>query len=142
MLKILVAVDGSTQDQRAFAMARRLQAEAKATETLLVNVRHWPLYQGELSPARYEEIEQDQIRHQEALLGQALAAARQAGLEPLSSVAAVGEPAPEIARMAKEKAADLIVMNTHGRGAVGSLLMGSVAQRVVHLAEVPVVLVK
>jgi nucleotide-binding universal stress UspA family protein len=33
-------------------------------------------------------------------------------------------------------------MGTHGRGAVGSLLIGSVAQRVVHLAKVPVLLVK
>jgi len=33
-------------------------------------------------------------------------------------------------------------MGTRGRGAVGSLLIGSVAQRVVHLAKVPVVLVK
>ena len=33
-------------------------------------------------------------------------------------------------------------MGAHGRGAVGSLLMGSVAQRVVHQAKVPVLLVK
>ena len=33
-------------------------------------------------------------------------------------------------------------MGTHGRGAVGSLLIGSVAQRVLHLAGVPVLLVR
>jgi nucleotide-binding universal stress UspA family protein len=33
-------------------------------------------------------------------------------------------------------------MGTHGRGMVGSLLLGSVAQRVVHRAKVPVLLVR
>jgi len=142
MLKVLVAVDGSAQGQRAIDTARRLQAEAKELETVLINVRHWPLFLGDLPAGRYEEIEKEQIRQQETLLAQALDAARRAGLEPVSTVAAVGEPAAEIARAAKSKRADLLVMGTHGRGAVGSLLVGSVAQRVVHLSEVPVVLVK
>jgi len=142
MLKVLVAVDGSTQSQHAIDMARRLQAEARAMETVLIHVRHWPVFLGDLPPARYEDVEREQISHQEGLLAQAFDAARRAGLVSITTAAAVGEPAPEIARAAKEKGIDLIVMGTHGRGAVGSLIVGSVAQSVVHLAEVPVVLVK
>jgi len=142
MLKVLVAVDGSTQAQHAIDMARRLHGETKGMETVLLHVRHWPVFLGDLPPARYEDVEREQIHHQEGLLAQALAAARRAGLAAVTTAAAVGEPAPEIARTAKEKGIDLIVMGTHGRGAVGSLVVGSVAQRVVHLAEVPVVLVK
>jgi nucleotide-binding universal stress UspA family protein len=37
---------------------------------------------------------------------------------------------------------DQIVMGTHGRGSVGRLLMGSVATKVIQLADVPVLLVK
>ena len=120
----------------------RLQAQTKGLEAILVNVRQWPLLQGDLPPLRYEEIEADQIRQQKALLESMLAGARRSGLELVSTLGEVGEPATEIVRVAQEKGVDQIVMGTHGRGAVGSLLMGSVAQRVMHLAKVPVVLVK
>jgi nucleotide-binding universal stress UspA family protein len=41
-----------------------------------------------------------------------------------------------------EKKADEIVMGSHGRGALSGAVLGSVAQKVVHLSSVPVVLVK
>ena len=142
MLKVVIAVDGSVHAQRAIDAAVSLQAQTKGLEALLVNVRQWPLFYGELPPLRYESIEQDQIQHQKELLEATLTAARRSGLELVSTLSEVGEPAAEIARVAEEKGVDQIVMGTHGRGAVGSLLIGSVAQRVVHLAKVPVLLVK
>ena len=45
-------------------------------------------------------------------------------------------------RLAAERGVDCIVMGTRGMNALGGLLLGSVAQRVVHLASVPVMLVK
>jgi nucleotide-binding universal stress UspA family protein len=36
----------------------------------------------------------------------------------------------------------MIVMGTRGQGAVGNLLLGSVATKVIHLSKVPVTLVK
>jgi nucleotide-binding universal stress UspA family protein len=50
--------------------------------------------------------------------------------------------ADEIARVAQDKGVDQIVMGTHGRGAVGRLFLGSVAQRVIQLAPMPVTVVK
>ena len=50
--------------------------------------------------------------------------------------------APAIARIAEENKVDLIVMGTHGREGVERALMGSVAERVAHHAEVPVMLVR
>jgi universal stress protein A len=47
-------------------------------------------------------------------------------------------PAFAIIDYAKENGIDLIVMGTHGRGVLGHLLMGSVAERVVRLAPCPV----
>jgi universal stress protein A len=51
-------------------------------------------------------------------------------------------PAPTIVKYARETGVDLIVMGTHGRGAVTRLLMGSVAERVVRLAGCPVLVVR
>lgn len=54
----------------------------------------------------------------------------------------VGQPAEVIAKMANDLHCDLIVMGAHGRGALASMVMGSVATRVLHLATSPVLLVK
>jgi nucleotide-binding universal stress UspA family protein len=47
-------------------------------------------------------------------------------------------PADAIAAYANARAIDLIVMGTHGRGAMAQLLMGSVAERVVRISPCPV----
>ena len=51
-------------------------------------------------------------------------------------------PAQTIVNYARETGVDLIVMGTHGRGALTHLLMGSVAERVVRLAGCPVLVVR
>jgi nucleotide-binding universal stress UspA family protein len=51
-------------------------------------------------------------------------------------------PASAIADYARQAGIDLIVMGTHGRGAVTHLLMGSVAERVVRTAPCPVLTVR
>ncbi len=54
----------------------------------------------------------------------------------------LGHPFVEILRYAKEHAVDLIVLGTHGRGPLGHLVMGSVAERVVRKAPCPVLTVR
>lgn len=51
-------------------------------------------------------------------------------------------PAMTIVSYARDAGLDLIVMGTHGRGAMAHLLMGSVAERVVRTAPCPVLTVK
>jgi nucleotide-binding universal stress UspA family protein len=53
-----------------------------------------------------------------------------------------GNPAAEIARVARDQPCDLVVMGTHGRTGLGRLLMGSVAEQVVRKASCPVLTVK
>ena len=45
-----------------------------------------------------------------------------------------GSPAHAIVKYAADRQADLIVVGSHGRGAVSRLLLGSVAERVLHHA--------
>jgi nucleotide-binding universal stress UspA family protein len=53
-----------------------------------------------------------------------------------------GKAFVEILKFAKEENANLIVMATHGRGAISHLLMGSTAEKVVRKASCPVLTVK
>ena len=54
----------------------------------------------------------------------------------------VGSPFVETVRYAKEHDIDLIVLGTHGRGAIAHMLMGSTAERVVRKAPCPVLTVR
>jgi hypothetical protein len=53
-----------------------------------------------------------------------------------------GKPYEAIITTAKEKKADLIVVGSHGRSGIDRLLMGSVTERVIGLAECAVLVVK
>ena len=54
----------------------------------------------------------------------------------------LGPVVSEIARIAKDTPADLIVMGTHGRSGFSRLLMGSVAEGVLREVACPVLFVK
>ena len=54
----------------------------------------------------------------------------------------MGSPSLEIVRYATEQGIDLIVIGTHGRGPLGHMLLGSVAERVVRKAPCPVLTVR
>lgn len=57
-------------------------------------------------------------------------------------VVKAGTPFVEIVRLAREEEADLLVVGTHGRGAVAHMLLGSVAEKVVRKAPCPVLTVR
>jgi len=63
-----------------------------------------------------------------------------AGKEGRSVIRSVrmGNPFGEIVKYAEETAIDLIVIGTHGRGALMHLLLGSIAEKVVRHAKCPV----
>lgn len=142
MLKLLIATDGSEHAGRAIEAAARLGKLVPGTEAVLLNVRELPVYYGELPAYDFAAIEEAARLNQIQLLEEALAKARACGLQQVVTEAAVGVPATEIARVATERAVDQIVIGTHGRNALAGLVMGSVAQRVVHLVSMPVLLVK
>jgi nucleotide-binding universal stress UspA family protein len=54
----------------------------------------------------------------------------------------IGTPAQEVLKAADKQKVDMIVMGSHGHGAFGSLLLGSVTQKVLHNAKVPVLVVR
>lgn len=141
-MKLLIAIDGSTHATHAIEVAAGLAKAVSGAEVVLVNVSEGQRYYGEFGPFDAESIRRAERDHQDRLLESAAADARRYGLSAVSTVAAHGAAPEEIVRIAEQRGVDQIVMGTRGRSAIGGLLLGSVAQRVVHLAKVPVLLVK
>lgn len=61
---------------------------------------------------------------------------------PAESTVVVGYPAKEILKVAETENADLIVMGTHGRRGVDLIVFGSVADKVVKNADIPVLTIR
>lgn len=137
-----MAVDGSKHSRNAIEAVAKMARGGVPLEVVLVNVRDSPVLYGEVPVISVDEIESAQKKAQDEILADAETRALGAGLTLRSTQRCVGLAAPEIARVANEQGVDQIVLGTHGRGAVGSLFLGSVAQRLVHLSSLPVLLVK
>lgn len=141
MLKLLVAVDGSETSLHAVAhVIKRASAAKDGHMVHLVNVQY-PLHGGVSSFVDATQIKQ---YHQEEGM-KTLARAREmldaAGLSYQHHLF-VGEPAEVVTRFAKEQGCEEIVIGSRGLSGISSLLLGSVATKILHLAEVPVLLVK
>ena len=141
-MKILVAVDGSPCADRAVAFAiSQAKAWRELPEIHLLHV-HLPIPIGRVQAHIGHDTLQAYYREEaEAALASARQALDAAGAAYTAHIH-VGQPAEVIAKVAGEIACDMIVMGTHGRGAMASLVTGSVAARALHLAPCPVLLVK
>jgi len=142
MLKILIAVDGSEAADRAIEAVGHMARSSLELEVTLLCVSPEPLFYGSYTAATLQKIEDEQVIQQNAILAKALERARAAGLTVAEPGRAYGVIANEIVRTAKDRKVDQIAMGTRGMGAVGNMLLGSVAQRVLHQSPVPVLLVK
>ena len=140
-MKILIAVDGSPVSKRAIQHAVRLaRALADPPELVLFHA------DAPLMKAVAIEIGAEQVRRMHEENGRAATRDGRAALKrahlPFAELLVVGEPAEAIAREARRGRYDLIVMGTHGRGALEGLLLGSVARKVLAQSTVPVTVVR
>lgn len=142
MIKVLIGVDGSEHALRCIEVVASLARKVSPGEAVLINVRDTPMLYGDLPATNLQRVEEALHERQERTLDAALERAGTCGLTIASVRRASGAAAPEIVRAAVECGADQIVLCTRGMGARGNLLLGSVVQRVVHLASLPILLVK
>lgn len=68
--------------------------------------------------------------------------ARGLAVQTTARTAEPGSPAAAVLRIAEEIGADVIVLGTHGRTGLARLLLGSVAEKVIRGASMPVVTVR
>jgi nucleotide-binding universal stress UspA family protein len=142
MRKILVAIDGSDTALKALDYAIRQAGYSPPAELHVLTVRPpTTVYSaGEiyLTAERLQEAAAERAQQVLAEAGKRLdAAGCKYTLEQLE-----GDPAETITRRAVELGCQSITMGTHGHGALGILLLGSVAQRVLHYTTLPVTVVK
>ena len=136
MKKILVPFDGSESSLRALRYAMTL-----ADDIQIVNVQPKADAPALLLHMTQDDIDRMQVGHGQSLLAGARKVLDDAKYSYRPHVL-IGEPAPTIVQLATSERVDAIVMGTRGMTAVGNLVMGSVATKVVHFARVPVTLVK
>ena len=137
MKRILVATDGSAGGSAAVDAAFELAQETGALVTI-VCVRHIPEL---LGTPLYQRALSDELRQGRAVIDEASAHAKRAGVEVESEILS-GQAAEEIVRLARLRDVDLIVVGSHGRGRMATALLGSVANLIVHTADRPVLVVK
>jgi nucleotide-binding universal stress UspA family protein len=141
MSAVLVPVDGSKNALRALDYAVQ-QARRLKMKVHLLNVQLPPVTYG-VVPAylNSQEYREMAAQHAQAILKPAAGRVRRAHVACMTHVV-YDEIAPAIVRTARRLGCDWIVMGTRGLGAIGNLLLGSIATKVIHLARTPVTLVK
>jgi len=135
--KILIPLENSEADR---AILHHIKPLAKMTgaSLLLMHVADgWVA-------RNYEQLqlaESEEMKADRAYLESVAKTLRADGFE-VSHVLAMGEPSDEIVKFTHEHKVDLIAMSTHGHRFIGDLLYGSTADKVRHLVDVPVLLLK
>jgi nucleotide-binding universal stress UspA family protein len=139
-MRILVPVDGSAGALRAVKHAAAVVKEG--SEVQLVNVQPpMPLYGMVRAYMRAPQYRAACAALAQKALDPAVRLLKRARVAHRTHVM-YGDPGATVAEAARRLKCGAIVMGTRGHGAVGNLLLGSVATKVVHLAKVPVTLVK
>jgi nucleotide-binding universal stress UspA family protein len=140
-MKILVAVDGSTYSARACRWVIRLTRSLRTPPEICLLNADEPLSNSvaiRIGPTEAAAYHKENAKY--ALKkGQSLL--RRAGLA-WSEEKRLGHPAKVILDVAERYKADMIVMGSHGRTPLKSLVLGSVTSKVIAGTSIPVVVVR
>lgn len=140
---ILVPVDGSPTSMMAVSKAAGLAKAFGSAVTILYVIDPYP-FTGVGADFAYGQAQYLSAATAEA--NAALDAAKKAMLDAgvdASTVVGEGHAVQEgISRAQETTGADLIVMGSHGRRGIEKLVLGSVTQRVLGVARVPVLVVR
>jgi nucleotide-binding universal stress UspA family protein len=140
-MKILLPYDGSAHARRAVQfVAARTPLAGSEPKVWLLNVQPPRLVELPTAASR-KRLNELYARRAESVLRPARAILKRAGVD-VRGTHLVGVPGLRIARVARSKNVDLIVMGSHGRSAAAGMLMGSVASTVLVHCDNPVLLLR
>lgn len=134
--RIVVAIDGSVESSKTLPVAVEMAQRFGSTVTV-VHVREHAKYEG-------SDVDLGPEIAPEDLVEQAVARFTEQGIEARSEIRRVtpGDTPEQIVEVADEAEASLIIMGTRGMTEWRSMLLGGVANKVVHQAHCPVLLVR
>jgi nucleotide-binding universal stress UspA family protein len=141
--KIIVPLDGSSLAEGVLDHVKALAA-CMSSEVVLLTVLGYPHYDylitdPEMAASLRDSLQADGCAYLERIAADLRAGGLKVSLEVVSPA---GPVADAIIDFAKEKHADLIAMSTHGRTGPARWFLGSVADRVVRGAGMPVLMVR
>ena len=135
--RILVAVEHSGADRTIIEHVAKL-AEMTGAELLLVHVADgWAARNFDQLQLRESEEMKDDRAYLESLKRELTEAGRSVEIQ-----LAMGDPASELVKIANSGSVDLLAMSTHGHRYLADLVHGTTADRVRHLVNVPVLLLR
>lgn len=143
MTCILVGLDGSTVGERALAQAKTLATLIGDCELILAFVIDWTPYSfhtAEELADRHKRRESEIEQARASILEPAAKTAEAEGYK-VSTEVRHGDPAELLEKMAKEKAASLIIVGRTGQRSLRDRLFGSVAGNLAAVASVPVAII-
>lgn len=138
--RIVVATDGSEGARKAVRYVAEKLGEGDVRVALVRVTSPLPRYiftefmvpdldpQGVVEKRTRDEVEEDATP------------LRVRGI-PYEVYVEVGDPASEVVRRARELGADLIVVGRRGLNPLQEIFLGSVSQRILHLSEIPVLVI-
>jgi nucleotide-binding universal stress UspA family protein len=143
MKRILVATDGSDGADRAVDYAAHL-AKENGAELLIVNVIS-DAFPGDLF-ARITEVQQSWLKELFAsesakILTKARDRAWHVGSRTVELDSRIGDIAQTVLEIARDKGVEAIVVGKCGGGRLAGLLLGSISQKLVSLAPLPVIVI-
>lgn len=142
---ILCPIDGSAHSLSAVRYSAPLAKMHGAPLTIFYAKPKEPvgyfggLLSDPLSAQQYQSHIESQVQ---GCLQEALAIADELGVRAQSASVTTESPAHAIVAFAREHTCDLIVIASHGRGGVESLILGSVTQKVLSFTSIPVLVVR
>jgi nucleotide-binding universal stress UspA family protein len=138
-MKILVAVDGSKPSLKAVQMLIQHCDWYRETPQVELVTVHLPVPRVAKLPKG--QLERYYLEEGQAMLAAAKRKLDAAGVRYTAHVL-VGPVAEAIVKHAKDKRCDLIYIGSRGMSEIGKALVGSTATKVLHISDVPVLLVK
>jgi nucleotide-binding universal stress UspA family protein len=141
---ILVPLDGSAFAEAAipYALSLAVQYQAEVTLLRVVLPPRWQAMMEAESPALYEKLSRTAEQDAASYLEYQQAALRVHGLQVHIHTESGEAVAELILHVVAELRPDLLVMSTHGRSGLQRWMFGSVAERVLHQAAVPILLIR
>jgi nucleotide-binding universal stress UspA family protein len=141
-MKVLLTTDGSACAAHALQEAERLLPLREATVYVLgVTDTFTPRTIHEGAAEAVQALVDAELAAMDAHLEAVVADLAGRGI-PATALSREGLPADVILEAARELGADLIVMGSHGRNALGRLVLGSVSDHVLHHHDGAVLVVR